>query len=102
MPADPNSRLSRQLRQLRALMAPLAARRDSVVADEQMLVIARQLCDALLDEQVERGLTHSHLLGAVDDELREAASARIDVFVELGLLRPRSVSRCCSISARCR
>ena len=87
MPADPNSRLSRQLRQLRALVAPLAARRDSVVADEQMLLIARQVCDALLDEEVERGLTHSQLLGAVDAHLRDAAGARIDVFVELGLLQ---------------
>lgn len=68
-------------------MAPLAARRDSVVADEQMLLIARQLCDALLDEEVERGLTHSQLLAAVDEDLRDAAGARIDVFVELGLLQ---------------
>jgi 4-hydroxybenzoate polyprenyltransferase len=52
-----------------------------------MLLIARQLCDALLDEEVERGLTHSQLLAAVDEELREAASARVDVFVELGLLQ---------------
>lgn len=68
-------------------MAPLAARRDSVVANEHMLLIARQLCDALLDAEVERGLTHSQLLGAVDEELRDAAGARIDVFVELGLLQ---------------
>lgn len=68
-------------------MAPLAARRDSVVANEQMLLIARQLCNALLDEEVERGLTHSQLIAAVDVDLRDAAGARIDVFVELGLLQ---------------
>lgn len=87
MPADPNRHLTRQMQQLRALMAPLAARRDSVIADEQMLLIVRQICDALLDEEVERGLMHGQLLAAVDPALREAAAARIEVLVELGLLQ---------------
>jgi hypothetical protein len=84
---------SRQLRQLRALMAPLAANRGSVIADMRHLAVARALCDALLHEDADGGLTRSQLLTQVAPELRELADTRIDVFAELGLLQTYTEKR---------
>lgn len=84
---------SRQLRQLRALMAPLAANRGAVIADTRHLAAARELCDALLHEDADGGLTRSQLLTQISPELRELADSRIDVFVELGLLQTYTEKR---------
>src|SRR5882672_4312797 len=93
MNTDTHQRNSRQLRQLRALMAPLAANRGSVIADHRHLTVARELCDALLHEDADGGLTRSELLAQISSELRELADSRIDVFVELGLLQTYTLKR---------
>ena len=58
---------SRQLRQLRALMAPLARNRGSVIDDERLLRLAREVCNALLHEDAKGGL----LRHALARELRQ-------------------------------
>lgn len=89
--ATPTS--SSRLRQLRALMAPLAANRGSVAASESHLRVARELCDALLHQEAHGGLTRSELLAQVTPDLRDLADARIDVFLELGLLQTYILKR---------
>ncbi len=54
-------------------MAPLAANRGAVSASERHLPVARKLCDALLDEEAEGGLTRSELLAQISADLRELA-----------------------------
>lgn len=93
MSSDTQPTRARQLRQLRALMAPLAANRGSVIADARHLTVARQLCDALLHEDSDGGLTRSALLVQITPELRDLADSRIDVFVELGLLQTYTLKR---------
>ncbi len=80
--ADHSPRLAR----LRAMIAPLAADRGSVIDDERLLEVARQVCEALLHEDADGGLTRSALLAHVDAELRELAERRIPHFEALGLL----------------
>lgn len=88
-----NETQSSHLRQLRALMAPLAANRGSVIAEQRHLAVARELCDALLHEESEGGLTRAQLLAQTSPELRDLADSRIDVFVELGLLQTYTPKR---------
>jgi hypothetical protein len=90
---ETTSAFSSRLRQLRALMAPLAANRGAVAASEPHLRVARELCDALLHEEAHGGLTRSELLAYVTPDLRELADSRIDVFLELGLLQTYILKR---------
>jgi hypothetical protein len=93
MTAPPDSTTSRQLRQLRALMAPLARNRGAVIEDERLLLLAREVCNALLHEDSEEGLLRSELAGAISRELADLFDARVDVFVELGLLQTYTPKR---------
>lgn len=84
------SRLARdqspRMIRLRALIAPLAADRGSVIDDERLLEVARQVCEALLNEDADGGLTRSELTAHIDPDLRELADRRIPHFEALGLL----------------
>ncbi len=77
---------SRRLLRLRALVAPVAADRGSVISDERQLDVARQICDALLGQDADGGLTRAELLAHVDVEIRELADRRIGHLEALGLL----------------
>jgi hypothetical protein len=82
LPRDQGSRMTR----LRALIAPLAADRNSVIDDERSLEVARQVCEALLSEDADGGLSRSELLAHIEPDLRELADRRIPHFEALGLL----------------
>lgn len=90
---EASSTTSRQVRQLRALMAPLARNRGSVIDDERLLLLARAVCDALLHEDAEGGLLRHELAASVPAELAGLLDARIDVFCELGLLQTYTPKR---------
>jgi hypothetical protein len=74
-------------------MAPLAANRGAVIADEQLLDVAREMCDALLGDDCEGGLTRSQLLSQISPDLRELANSRIEVFEALALLQTYTPKR---------
>jgi hypothetical protein len=84
---------SRQLRQLRALMAPLARNRGSVIDDERLLRLAREVCNALLHEDAEGGLLRHELAATLSPDLDDLFDARVDVFCELGLLQTYTPKR---------
>ena len=83
----------RQLRQLRALMAPLAQDSGAVIDDTRMLALAREVCDALLHEDADGGLTRSELAQNVSTSFHAELDGRINVFVNLGLLQTYTAKR---------
>src|SRR4051812_41687216 len=91
--ASANGSDVRQLRQLRALMAPLAQDSGAVIEDTRMLALAREVCDALLHEDADGGLTRSELAQNVSTAFHTELDGRINVFVNLGLLQTYTAKR---------
>lgn len=89
----PNGSDVRRLRQLRALMAPLAQDSGAVIEDTRMLALAREVCDALLHEDADGGLTRSELAQNVSPEFHAHLDSRVNVFVNLGLLQTYTAKR---------
>jgi hypothetical protein len=74
-------------------MAPLAHNAGAVIDDTRMLALAREICDALLAEDADGGLTRSELAQAISPEHHGDLDARVNVFVALGLLQTYTPKR---------
>jgi hypothetical protein len=77
------------MRRLAAMAAPIATDAGAVIDDEQMLNVARAVCDAFSHDDAVGGLTRSEIAARVGGACaRELLDARIAVFVRMELLRP--------------
>jgi len=82
-------RLSPLMRRLAAMAAPIAADAGAVIDDEELLNVARAVCDAFSHDDAVGGLTRSEIAVRVDGACTSAAlESRLGVFVRLELLRP--------------
>src|SRR3954465_13096577 len=82
-------RRSPLMRRLAAMAAPIAADAGAVIDDEEMLNVARAVCDAFSHDDAAGGLTPSEIAARVNGACTPAAlESRLGVFVRLELLRP--------------
>jgi hypothetical protein len=77
------------MRRLAAMAAPIATDAGAVIDDEEMLEVARAVCDAFSHDDAIGGLTRGEIAartgGACSAEMLES---RLGVFVRMELLRP--------------
>lgn len=77
------------MRRLAAMAAPIAADAGAVIDDEEMLGVARVVCDAFSHDDAAGGLTRAEIAARVDGRCSaEMLDSRIGVFVRMELLRP--------------
>ena len=77
------------MRRLAAMAAPIAADAGAIIDDEQMLDVARAVCDAFSHDDAVGGLTKAEIAGRIGNACSASAlEARLGVFERLGLLRP--------------
>ncbi|WP_259315194.1 hypothetical protein [Capillimicrobium parvum] len=77
------------MRRLAAMVAPIATDAGAVIDDEQMLDVARAVCDAFSHDDAIGGLTRSEIGARINGACsRDLLDARIGVFVRMELLRP--------------
>jgi hypothetical protein len=77
------------MRRLAAMAAPIAVDAGAVVDDEELLDVARAVCDAFSHEDAVGGLTKGEIAARVNGACTPAVlDARLGVFVRMELLRP--------------
>lgn len=77
------------MRRLAAMAAPIATDAGSVIDDEELLDVARVVCDAFSHDDAVGGLTKAEIAARVDGSCpAELLEARLGVFVRMELLRP--------------
>lgn len=77
------------LRRIGAMVAPIARDSGALIDDEELIEVARQVCDAFARSDAVGGLTRAEIQARVDGRADPATfDARFNVFVRLELLRP--------------
>jgi hypothetical protein len=77
------------MRRLAAMAAPIAADAGAVIDDEELLAVARAVCDAFSHDDAAGGLTKAEIVARVGNVCPpETLDARLGVFVRMELLRP--------------
>lgn len=77
------------MRRLAAMAAPIATDAGSVIDDEELLGVARAVCDAFSHDDAAGGLTRSEIAARTNGVCSPAAlETRLGVFVRMELLRP--------------
>jgi hypothetical protein len=77
------------MRRLAAMAAPIAVDAGAVVDDEELLDVARAVCDAFSHDDAVGGLTKGEIAARVNGACTPAVlEARLGVFVRMELLRP--------------
>lgn len=77
------------MRRLAAMAAPIAADAGAVIDDEELLDVARAVCDAFSHDDAVGGLTKAEIAARVDGVCApDVLEARLGVFVRMELLRP--------------
>ncbi len=77
------------MRRLAAMAAPIATDAGSVIDDEELLGVARAVCDAFSHDDAAGGLTRSEIAARINGACSPAAlETRLGVFVRMELLRP--------------
>jgi hypothetical protein len=77
------------MRRLAAMAAPIASDAGAVIDDEELLAVARVVCDAFSHDDAAGGLTKAEIVARVDSVCPpETLEARLGVFVRMELLRP--------------
>jgi hypothetical protein len=77
------------MRRLAAMAAPIAADAGAVIDDEELLAVARAVCDAFSHDDAAGGLTKAEIVARIENICPpETLEARLGVFVRMELLRP--------------
>jgi len=77
------------MRRLAAMAAPIAADAGAVIDDEEMLGVARAVCDAFSRDDAVGGLTKAEIAARIDGASPpDLLEARLGVFLRMELLRP--------------
>jgi hypothetical protein len=77
------------MRRLAAMAAPIAVDAGAIVDDEELLDVARAVCDAFSYDDAIGGLTKAEIAARVNGACTPATlEARVGVFVRMELLRP--------------
>jgi hypothetical protein len=82
-------RRSPLMRRLGAMAAPIATDAGAVIDDEELLDVARAVCEAFSHDDAVGGLTKAEIIGRIDGVCSpNVLEARLGVFVRMELLRP--------------
>lgn len=77
------------MRRLAAMAAPIATDAGAVIDDEELLAVARDVCEAFSHDDAVGGLTKAEIAGRINGACSaETLEARLGVFVRMELLRP--------------